>query len=97
MNIDDDAFDTIVSGSAIIDFYADWCGPCKMVGKAIRELNTKKVKIYTYDVDKYSVNVSTLGVRSIPTLSFFKNGKEVHRHTGMITRNELEALIDKHY
>ena len=79
----------------LIDFYADWCGPCKMVSPIVEQLakeheDVKVVKINIDDNQELAVN---FGVTAIPTLIVVKNGEEVTRTVGVASKSEIEAMI----
>lgn len=79
----------------LVDFYASWCGPCKMVAPVVEELATKydgKVKFAKLDVDESPKMAGKYGVMSIPTIVAVKGGKEVGRQVGFGGRDGLEAL-----
>lgn len=84
-------------GAAVVDFWAEWCGPCRLVGPIIEELAGEygdKVKIGKLNVD-HNPNVSMqFGIRSIPTLLFIKDGKVVDKHVGTATKATLKQKID---
>ena len=76
---------------------ADWCGPCRMVGPIIDELATEyegKAVVCKCNVDECDDAPMTYGIRSIPTLLFFKNGELVDRHVGAIAKADLAAKLD---
>lgn len=76
----------------LVDFYANWCGPCKMLSPVLEELeNSRGVKIVKVDVDKNEEVARTYGVMSIPTLIMFKNGELVDKKVGYIP---IELLSD---
>ena len=76
----------------LVDFYADWCGPCKMLSPVLEELeNSRGVKVVKVDVDKNEEVARTYGVMSIPTLIMFKNGELVDKKVGYIP---IELLSD---
>ena len=80
----------------IIDFYADWCGPCKMMGpvvEAMAELFDGKMKIGKLNVDDSQQTAAAYGVMSIPTFIFFKNGEKVQQSVGAVSKEELEQVI----
>jgi thioredoxin 1 len=82
---------------SVIDFWATWCGPCIMIAPIIEELaadNEGKVVIGKMNVDDNSAIPLKYGVRSIPTIVFIKDGKEVDRHVGATTKNVLQAKIN---
>lgn len=82
----------------MIDFYADWCGPCKLIAPDIEVLSKEyreKMKFYKMDVEKNPTTANAYGVMSIPTVLIFKNGKAVHQFTGLTSKVEMEKAIKK--
>ncbi len=81
----------------VLDIYANWCGPCRIMLKNLPKLESKvKFEIIKLNVESDKDNISKeLTVRSLPTLIFYKEGVEVYRHTGMIMNNKIVELIDK--
>lgn len=80
----------------IVDLYADWCGPCKMLGPVIEQLASEyegKVKIGKLNVDESPAVAQKYRVMSIPTVLFFKNGEEVHRIVGVEKKETFDAKI----
>lgn len=82
--------DTIKSGLWIVDFYADWCGPCKMLGPVLEELDQNVLKV---NVDNHEDLATEYGVMSIPTICFFKDGKLENKVIGFRSKNEIEEII----
>jgi len=83
----------------LVDFWAEWCGPCRMVAPVLESLAddySGKVRIGKVNVDEHSGLAAKFGVQSIPTLLLFKEGKVVEQFIGATTRDVLAKLIDKH-
>lgn len=95
--LDDNSFKkTIASGVTLVDFYADWCGPCRMIAPIIEELSTEfdgKAKIAKLDIEKAQEVTSEFQVTSIPTIILFKDGNEVKRIVGLRDKESLKSLV----
>lgn len=86
-------------GLVLIDIWAAWCGPCKVISPIVDEISSiykDTLKVGKLDADKNSEFVRELNVRSIPTLVFYKDGVELERSVGAITKQKLTEMIDKH-
>jgi thioredoxin 1 len=84
------------SGVAVVDFWAEWCGPCRMVGPIIEELATDYkgvVNVGKMDVDTHSAVPSRFGVRSIPTILIMKNGEIFDKVVGFASKTALDQKI----
>ncbi|HEY7395331.1 MAG TPA: thioredoxin [Gemmatimonadaceae bacterium] len=86
-------------GLTIVDFWATWCGPCRMVAPILDQLATEyegKVKVTKLDVDANIKTGSRFNVRSIPTLLFFKGGKVVDQIIGAVPKGQIESKLQQH-
>jgi len=96
------SFKELVSGETpvLIDFHADWCGPCKAMAPIIKEVAKEvgdKAKIIKIDVDKNQAISNKLNIRGIPTFMLFKGGEVVWRASGMQSTHQLLTTIQKYY
>ncbi|HZI95113.1 MAG TPA: thioredoxin [Patescibacteria group bacterium] len=86
-------------GPILVDFWATWCGPCRMVAPILEKLATElkgKARIGKVDVDCNPATAAKFGIRSIPTLLLFKNGKPVDQIIGAQPREAISAMINRH-
>ena len=82
----------------LVDFYAEWCGPCKMMSPILEDVKSRigdNATIIKIDVDKNPQAASAYEVRGVPTLILFKNGKPLWRKSGVVSANELEKIINQ--
>ncbi len=100
IEITHDNFETVVLNSdkpVLVDFWAEWCGPCRMVGPIVEELSKDyegKAVVAKLNVDEYGDIAGQFGIRNIPTLLFFKNGQVVDKQVGVAPKTALAAKLD---
>ena len=85
--------------SVLVDFWAEWCGPCHMIAPAIKEIAKEyygKLKVCKINVDEASETASNYGIMSIPTLAVFKNGEIADTVVGVLPKERLEAWVKPH-
>lgn len=93
-----ESFNTIIGSNTpvLVDFYADWCGPCKAMGPAIQALGKEvegKARVIKVNIDRNQAAATQYNVRAVPTFIIFKQGQQVWRHSGMIDKNTLEKQL----
>ncbi|HSW30704.1 MAG TPA: thioredoxin [Longimicrobiales bacterium] len=103
LKVTDSNFATEIVGNqglTMVDFWAEWCGPCKIVAPSVDQLadeyKGKGLKVAKVDVDTNPATASQFGIRSIPTILFFKGGKVVDQVIGAVPKGALEQKIQQH-
>ena len=91
-NYSGENFNEITKDKVLVDFYANWCGPCKMLSPVLEKISND-IKIVKVDIDKYPDLARTYGVMSIPCLIIFENNKELKRNIGFIPEPKLKEFI----
>ncbi len=98
--VSDDSFDTDVlkaEGSVLVDFWAEWCGPCKMISPALEEIAKEmdgRVQIAKLNIDENPVTPQKYGVRGIPTLMLFRDGQVAATKVGAVPKNQLQEWVE---
>lgn len=98
----DSNFNQTIENSSLpvlVDFWAEWCGPCKMIGPILEEIATEyagRITIAKLNIDENPNTAPQFGIRGIPTLLIFKNGKLVATQVGALSKMQLTAFIDSH-
>lgn len=95
-NINEESFDQFIQEDfVLVDFYATWCGPCKMLAPVIEEVvKENNIKCAKIDVDESDI-ARRYGIMTIPTLMIFKNGEQVSSKTGYTSKTDLEKWIEE--
>ena len=99
LHVSDDTFRQVIQDTDIpvlVDFYADWCGPCKMMAPILDDVAQQRMGqllVLKLDTDRNPVTQQAFGVRGIPTLILFRNGREAARQTGAVPRAQLDTLL----
>jgi thioredoxin 1 len=100
-DVTDDDFDASIIDSAqpaLVDFWAPWCGPCKAIAPAVSELSGiygDRIGFFKCNVDENQKTPATYGIRAIPTLIVFKDGKVFDQVTGMVSRTQIDEMLRK--
>lgn len=96
-----DNFEKKIKGNnVIVDFYATWCPPCKIMTKNLKkfvEVKNPSIKVYKIDVDDQPVLAQKFGIRTIPTLVYFKNGKFLKKEVGIKTVSQLKSNVKSYF
>ncbi len=98
--VSDDSFDSDVlkaEGSVLVDFWAEWCGPCKMISPALEEIAKEmdgRVQIAKLNIDDNPVTPQKYGVRGIPTLMLFRDGQVAATKVGAVPKNQLQEWVE---
>lgn len=83
----------VQEGKVLVDFYATWCGPCKMLAPVLEEVSkdNEDLKIIEVDIDEHEELARKFGIMSVPTLQVYKDGSKISEHTGYVTKNVIES------
>lgn len=87
-------YDLLKEGKPIVDFYADWCGPCRMLSPILEQVNVETgIKLLKVNVDKNPEIAKSYGIMSIPTMILFENGKLIEKRVGISSKEEIIKWI----
>ena len=92
INYSGENFSELIKEKVLVDFYANWCGPCKMLSPVLETISND-IKIIKVDIDKYNDLAREYGVMSIPCLVMFDSGKETKRNVGFLPETKLKEFI----
>lgn len=100
VSVTDDTFETEVlksTGPVLVDYWAEWCGPCKMIAPVLEEIAKEyggRVKVAKLNIDENPATPPKYGIRGIPTLMLFKNGNVEATKVGAVSKSQLSAFLD---
>ena len=86
-------FNNLIQSKILVDFYADWCGPCKMLGSVLETISD--IEIIKVNVDEYPELANRFKIMSIPHLKFFSDGKEIDQIVGFVDKETIEEKINE--
>lgn len=92
IHLEKENFKELTKNKVLVDFYADWCGPCKMLSPILEQVESP-IKVIKINVDKHEDLAHEYGVMSIPTLVLFENNKELKRNIGFIGKEQVEKFL----
>lgn len=91
----EESFNEEIKKTILVDFYASWCGPCKMLGALLEDMESElKYDVLKVDTDKYPDIAIKYGVMSIPTLLMFKDGELINKHIGYMNKDEIKKFME---
>lgn len=93
IHLKNENFKELIKEKTLVDFYANWCGPCKMIAPELEKAESS-VKVVKVDVDEFEDLAKEYGVMSIPTLILFEDGKELKRNIGFIDKDRIQKFVD---
>ncbi len=92
IHLENQNFKDLIKDKILVDFYANWCGPCKMLAPILEKVDSN-LKVVKVDVDAFEKLAKEYGIMSIPTLILFENGKETKRNIGFISKEQIENFL----
>ena len=94
IHLEKENFNDLIKENVLVDFYADWCGPCKMLAPELEKADSE-LSVVKVNVDEFENLAREYGVMSIPTLILFENGKPVKQTVGFMDKKKIESFIGK--
>lgn len=94
IHLENNNFDDLIKDYVLVDFFANWCGPCKMLAPELEKVDSN-IKVIKVDVDIYDDLARKYGVMSIPTLILFDNGEPIKKNIGFIDKKKIEEFIKR--
>lgn len=92
IHLENQNFEELTKETTLVDFYANWCGPCKMIAPELEKVESQ-IKVIKVDVDEFEELARKYGVMSIPTLILFKDSKEIKRNIGFMDKERIEKFL----
>lgn len=92
IHLEQENFEDLIKEKVLVDFYADWCGPCKMLSPVLEKFSSS-IKVIKVNVDTHESLARKYGIMSIPTLILFDSGKEIKKNIGFIGESQLEQFL----
>lgn len=93
LNKDEELTDVIKDNITVVDFYATWCGPCRMLSPVLEEISNENIEVIKVDIDKFEELTRSFGIMSVPTLQIYKNKELKKQITGYLSKEELMEII----
>ena len=93
IHLENENFNDLIKERVLVDFFANWCGPCKMLTPVLEKVESN-IKVIKVDVDKYENLAREYGVMSLPPIILFESGKEIKRNIGFISKENLEKFLN---
>ena len=94
IHLEDDSFKDLINKKVLVDFYANWCGPCKMLAPELEKVDST-LEVVKVDVDEYDDLAREYGVMSIPTLILFEDRKAIKKSIGFMDKTKIQEFIEK--
>lgn len=93
LNENEKLIEVITNNITVVDFYATWCGPCRMLSPVLEEISNENVEVIKIDIDKFEELTRSFGIMSVPTLQIYKDKELKKQITGYLSKEELMEVI----